>query len=148
MEHATGYLGLVPTDTDPQLPADTAWHAVDDLPALAFDHGELVLAGRERLRGKLSYTNVAFALAPPAFTISELRDLYVAALGHEVSATNLKRVLVRRNVLEEKRADDAIPAAPAAGPPRSTASAPASWRSPTRSRRYDRGRRGGSPKRG
>ena len=60
-----------------------------------------MLAGRERLRGKLSYTNVAFALAPPAFTISELRDLYVAALGHEVSATNLKRVLVRRNVLEE-----------------------------------------------
>jgi ADP-ribose pyrophosphatase YjhB (NUDIX family) len=100
-ELATGYLGLVPTDADPQLPDDTAWHAVDELPALAFDHAELVLAGRERLRGKLSYTNVAFALAPPAFTISELRDLYVAALGHEVSATNLKRVLVRRDVLEE-----------------------------------------------
>ena len=99
-ELATGYLGLVPTDADPRLPADTAWHPVDQLPPLAFDHGELVLAARERLRGKLSYTNVAFALAPPAFTISELRDLYVAALGHEVSATNLKRVLLRRNVLE------------------------------------------------
>jgi 8-oxo-dGTP diphosphatase len=99
-ELATGYLGLVPTDAVPQLPADTSWHAVDELPRLAFDHGELVLAGRERLRGKLSYTNVAFALAPPAFTISELRDLYVAALGHEVSATNLQRVLLRRDVLE------------------------------------------------
>ena len=100
-ELATGYLGLVPADAVPQLPADTSWHPVDGLPPLAFDHDELVLAGRERLRGKLSYTNVAFALAPPAFTISELRDLYVAALGHEVSATNLKRVLLRRNVLEE-----------------------------------------------
>ena len=99
-ELATGYLGLVPTDAVPQLPPDTSWHPVDELPQLAFDHGELVLAGRERLRGKLSYTNVAFALAPPAFTISELRDLYVAALGHEVSATNLQRVLLRRNVLE------------------------------------------------
>jgi ADP-ribose pyrophosphatase YjhB (NUDIX family) len=99
-ELATGYLGLVPTDAIPRLPADTAWHPVDALPELAFDHGELVLAGRERLRGKLSYTNVAFALAPPAFTISELRDLYVAALGHEVSSTNLKRVLLRRDVLE------------------------------------------------
>lgn len=99
-ELATGYLGLVPTDARPQLPADTDWHPVDDLPTLAFDHGDLVLAGRERLRGKLSYTNVAFALAPSAFTISELRDLYVAALGHEVSATNLKRVLLRRDVLE------------------------------------------------
>nr|MBA2463297.1 NUDIX hydrolase [Actinomycetota bacterium] len=94
------YLGLVPSDADPHLPADTAWHPVDRLPPLAFDHGELVLAACERLRAKLSYTNVGFALAPPAFTLPELRDLYVAALGHEVSATNLKRVLLRRDVLE------------------------------------------------
>ena len=99
-ELATAYLGLVPADIDPALPEDTAWHPVDDLPAPAFDHGEIVLAGRERLRAKLSYTNVGFALAPPTFTLSELRDLYVAALGHEVSATNLKRVLLRRDVLE------------------------------------------------
>ena len=99
-ELATAFLGILPAGVDPKLPADTAWHPVDDLPALAFDYGEIVLAGRERLRGKLSYTNVGFALAPPAFTLSELRDLYAAALGHDVSATNLKRVLLRRNVLE------------------------------------------------
>jgi ADP-ribose pyrophosphatase YjhB (NUDIX family) len=98
-ELATAYLGLVPADLDPRLPEDTAWHAVDDLPPLAFDHAEIVLAGRERLRAKLSYTNAGFALAPPEFTLSELRDLYVAALGHEVSATNLTRVLLRRDVL-------------------------------------------------
>ena len=99
-ELANAYLGLVPVDADPQLPADTAWHAVDALPAMAFDHEAIVLAGRERLRAKLSYTNIGFALAPAAFTLPELRALYVAALGHEVSATNLKRVLLRRNVLE------------------------------------------------
>lgn len=99
-ELATAFLGLVPAGSDPVLPGDTAWHPVDELPALAFDHGELVLAGRERLRGKLSYTNVGFALAPEAFTLSELRGLYAAALGHDVSATNLKRVLLRRDVLE------------------------------------------------
>ena len=99
-ELATAFLGLVPTDVDPRLPEDTAWHPVDELPAPAFDHGEIVLAGRERLRGKLSYTNIGFALAPPSFTLSELRTLYAAALGHDVSATNLKRVLLRRRVLE------------------------------------------------
>jgi 8-oxo-dGTP diphosphatase len=99
-ELATAFLGILPTDVDPVLPDDTAWHAVDELPELAFDHGEIVLAGRERLRGKLSYTNVGFALAPPEFTLSELRGLYAAALGHPVSATNLKRVLLRRDVLE------------------------------------------------
>ena len=97
---ATAYLGLVPANVDPRVPADTAWHPVDDLPLLAFDHGEIALAGRERLRAKLSYTNVGFALAPPSFTIAELRVLYRAALGHDVSATNLQRVLLRRGLLE------------------------------------------------
>jgi ADP-ribose pyrophosphatase YjhB (NUDIX family) len=98
---ATAYLGLVPTDADPTFPSDTSWHSVDRLPQMAFDHGEIVLAGRERLRAKLSYTNLGFALAPPTFTISELRELYAAALGYEVSATNLQRVLVRRELLED-----------------------------------------------
>ena len=97
---ATAYLGLVPAGIDPKVPSDTAWHPVDDLPALAFDHLAVVLAGRERLRAKLSYTNIGFALAPPAFTIAELRLLYRAALGHDLSATNLQRVLLRRALLE------------------------------------------------
>lgn len=97
---ATAYLGLVPSDADPRVPEDTAWHPVDRLPRLAFDHESIVLAGRERLRAKLSYTNLGFALAPAEFAISELRELYVAALGHDVSATNLQRVLLRRSVLE------------------------------------------------
>jgi 8-oxo-dGTP diphosphatase len=97
---ATAYLGLVPADVDPRVPTDTAWHPVDDLPRMAFDHGAIALAGRERLRAKLSYTNIGFALAPPSFTVSELRLLYRAALGHDVSATNLQRVLLRRRVLE------------------------------------------------
>ncbi len=98
-ELATAYLGLVPLGVDPDVPADTAWHAVDALPPTAFDHGEIVLSGRERLRGKLSYTNIGFALAPATFTLAELREIYVAALGYEVSATNLKRVLLRRGAI-------------------------------------------------
>jgi ADP-ribose pyrophosphatase YjhB (NUDIX family) len=99
-ELATAYLGLVPADVDPAVPEDTRWHTVSRLPELAFDHRAIALAGRDRLRAKLSYTNIAFALAPPVFSISELRELYVAALGHAVSATNLQRVLLRRGVLE------------------------------------------------
>ncbi len=96
----TAYLGLVPVGVDPGVPEDTAWHPVDALPELAFDHGEITLAGRERLRAKLSYTNAGFALAPEEFTISELRDVYEAAIGHRVTTTNLQRVLLRRGVIE------------------------------------------------
>lgn len=114
-EVATAYLGLVPRDADPALPDDTSWHPVDALPRLAYDHAAIVGSGRERLRAKLSYTNVAFALAPDEFTISELREVYAAALGHDVSPTNLQRVLLRRDVLEPTGARRA--SGPAGGRP-------------------------------
>jgi len=99
-EIATAYLGLVPLELDPHVPQDTRWFPVDELPQAAFDHEAIVLAGRERLRGKLSYSNIGFALAPETFTLAELRDIYAAALGYDVSATNLKRVLLRRGAIE------------------------------------------------
>lgn len=114
-ELATAYLGLVPVDQQPQLPADTAWHPVDDLPATAFDHGSIVLAGRARLRAKLSYTSIGHALAAPTFTIAQLRRVYAASLGYEVSATNLQRVLLRRDLIVAT-ADTAAPG-PSGGRP-------------------------------
>ncbi|MFV2197619.1 NUDIX hydrolase [Nocardiopsis sp. LOL_012] len=98
---ATAYLGLVPAHIDPVVPGDTDWHPASDLPAMAFDHASIVRSGRKRLRSKLSYTNVGFALAPPEFTMSELSGYYRAALGHDVTATNLRRVLLRRGQIEE-----------------------------------------------
>jgi len=100
-ELVTAYLGLVPAGVDPAVPDDTRWHPFEPLPELAFDHGPILLAARARLRAKLSYTNLGFALAPPTFTVADLRDLYSAALGHPVSATNLQRVLLRRGLLED-----------------------------------------------
>jgi ADP-ribose pyrophosphatase YjhB (NUDIX family) len=96
---ATAYLALVTTGAQPRLPSDTAWHPVDGLPACAFDHESIIESARERLRAKLSYTNIGFALAPETFTISQLRDVYAAALGYPVSATNLQRILTRREVI-------------------------------------------------
>ena len=97
---ATGYLGLVPSDVQPDLPSDTAWHPVEDLPRTAFDHHHFIDAATGRLRAKLSYTNIGFALAPLEFTIAELRDLFGAALGYQLGATNLTRVLTRRHVID------------------------------------------------
>lgn len=102
---ATAFLGLVRSDADPTVPGDTAWHPVGAMttsgpPETAFDHATIISAAHDRLRAKLSYTNLGFALAPCTFTISALRGLYAAALGHPVSATNLQRVLTRRALLE------------------------------------------------
>ncbi len=96
---ASTFLGLVPSPATPELPPDTRWHPVSNMPAMAFDHGPMVEHARNRLVAKLSYTNIGFALAPSEFAVSTLRNIYSAALGHPVDATNLQRVLERRQVI-------------------------------------------------
>lgn len=96
----TAYLALVGPDQAVEVPPDTAWQAATEPLPLAFDHDELLAAGIDRLRGKLTYSNIAFALVPEVFTLAELRTAYAAALGHDVSATNLRRVLQRAGLLE------------------------------------------------
>ncbi len=96
---ASTFLGLVPSPASPELPVDTRWHSVDALPPMAFDHGPMVAHARTRLVAKMSYTNIGFALAPTEFVLSTLRDIYGAALGYQVDATNLQRVLARRGVI-------------------------------------------------
>jgi ADP-ribose pyrophosphatase YjhB (NUDIX family) len=97
---ATAYLGLLRATARPPLPAGVAWLKTGELPEMAFDHASIVESAVERLRSKLSYSNIGFALAPEEFTIAQLRDIYEVALGREISATNLQRVLQRRGQLE------------------------------------------------
>ncbi len=96
---ASTFLGLVPSPAIPELPSDTRWHPVSALPPMAFDHKTMITNAHSRLVAKLSYTNIGFALAPREFVLSTLRDVYGAALGYQVDATNLQRVLVRRGVI-------------------------------------------------
>ncbi|OMC08511.1 NUDIX domain-containing protein [Mycobacterium sp. SP-6446] len=98
---ASTFLGLVPSPATPELPPDTRWHPVNALPPMAFDHGPMVTHAHARLVAKMSYTNIGFALAPREFALSTLRDIYGAALGYQVDATNLQRVLVRRGVISQ-----------------------------------------------
>lgn len=98
---ASTFLGLVPSPAIPELPPDTRWHPVNALPPMAFDHGPMVAHARTRLVAKMSYTNIGFALAPREFALSTLRDIYGAALGYQVDATNLQRVLARRGVISK-----------------------------------------------
>ncbi|ROZ88821.1 NUDIX domain-containing protein [Gordonia sp. OPL2] len=96
---ASTYLGLVPSDARASLPPSASWQPVDTLPEVAFDHAEIIDAARHRLAAKLSYTNIAFALAPERFPMSQLSEIYCAALGYPVDTTNLLRILSRRAVV-------------------------------------------------
>lgn len=63
--------------------------------ALAFDHAGIVALAHERLKGKLDYTPLAFALLPARFTLRDLQAVHEAILG-----TSLNKPAFRRRMLD------------------------------------------------
>lgn len=78
---------------------DAAWFPLDQLPALAFDHGEIVALARERLRRKLRYSPVGFKLLPDAFTLSELQRLVETVEAAPLDKRNFRRKVEATGVL-------------------------------------------------
>ena len=81
--------------------AEVAWHAVDKLPELAFDHNEIVRYALRRLRYKLEYTSVGFELLPNEFTLTELQTAYEIVLGEKLDKRNFRRRILEASVLDE-----------------------------------------------
>jgi 8-oxo-dGTP diphosphatase len=65
---------------------------------LAFDHADMLGLAVLRLRGKLDYSGVAFALLPERFTLRALQDVHEAILG-----TRLNKPAFRRRMLDSGR---------------------------------------------
>ena len=80
--------------------AEAAWWPVGKLPALAFDHQEILDYALERLRNKLEYTTVGFQLLPPKFTLTELQGIYESILGKKLDKRNFRRKIELLKILK------------------------------------------------
>lgn len=67
---------------------------------LAFDHGEMLGLAMRRLRGKLDYSGIAFALLPDRFTLRALQDIYEAILDTRLNKPAFRRRMIDRGWLE------------------------------------------------
>ena len=65
---------------------------------LAFDHSDIIGLAVKRLRGKLDYSDVAYALLPELFALRELQQVHEAILG-----TPLNKPAFRRRLLDSGR---------------------------------------------
>ncbi len=79
--------------------AEAAWFEAECAPALAFDHGEILLTALERLRGKIRWQPVGFELLPKKFTLRQLQSLYEAILGRELDKRNFRKKLSALDLL-------------------------------------------------
>ncbi|MFC5468976.1 NUDIX domain-containing protein [Cohnella suwonensis] len=66
-------------------------YAVFSNDGLAFDHAKIIACAIERLRGKASYTDVAFHLMPTLFTLTELQQVYEVILDKELLKAAFRR---------------------------------------------------------
>lgn len=93
------------------LPAEVAQAAVaahDDLlladvaqaPELAFDHGVILATAVQRLRGKLDYVPLAFALLPEKFTLRELQQVHEAILDQVFTKPAFRRRMIDQGWIE------------------------------------------------
>ena len=63
---------------------------------LAFDHADILVEGLQRIRNKIAYTDIAFNLVPPLFTLPDLQRVYEIVLGKDLYKANF------RGKIEEK----------------------------------------------
>ncbi|WP_077146593.1 NUDIX domain-containing protein [Sphingopyxis sp. KK2] len=73
---------------------------LDTLPPLAFDHRTIIDHAATRLRGKLDYAPVAFALLPPRFTLRALQDVHEAILGISLNKPAFRRRMIDTGWIE------------------------------------------------
>lgn len=67
------------------------WFCVDSLPALAFDHADIVEYALWRLRNKVNYAEIAFFFLEDTFSLSQLREVYEAILSKKLDPANFRR---------------------------------------------------------
>jgi 8-oxo-dGTP diphosphatase len=80
---------------------DAAWFAVSDVPALAFDHDDILALALERLKSKVRYQPIGFELLPPKFTLTQLQRLYESVLEKPLDKRNFRKKMLGMGVLVE-----------------------------------------------
>jgi len=111
---STAYLGLVRpsevTVVGQDDAAKAAWFPLSNMgdlgvilglgeEGLAFDHAEIIQAGIDRLRSKISWQPVGIELLPEEFTLSELQRVYEIILNKSLDPRNFRTRVLRFGVL-------------------------------------------------
>lgn len=76
------------------------WFPVAEVPALAFDHSDILATALERLKSKVRHEPIGFELLPEKFRLRDLQHLYEEILGAPIDKRNFRRKLQAMGLLE------------------------------------------------
>lgn len=77
------------------------WFSLNRIPAMVFDHKQMIRLARERLRQKASHYPLGFALLPDKFTLRQLQSLYEAIYETALDKRNFTRKMLSLNILNK-----------------------------------------------
>lgn len=75
---------------------------------IAFDHAAIIEYSMFRLKNKIEWTDIAFALMPPLFSLGDLQRVYEAILGRELTDPNFRRKMGNK-VIETNEKELGVP---------------------------------------
>ena len=77
-----------------------AWHGLNDVPELAFDHKDILHRAMGSLRKTVSTRPVGFNLLPEKFTLKDVQKLYELILGRTFDKANFRKKLLSSKFLQ------------------------------------------------
>lgn len=80
---------------------EAKWFPLGKMPALIFDHKEMVMKAKERLQSKVTNHPVGFELLPDKFTLPQLQNLYEAIYESPLDKRNFTRKILGLGILNK-----------------------------------------------
>lgn len=80
---------------------EARWFALNKMPALIFDHKQMVLKAKERLQQKVANHPIGFELLPEKFTLPQLQNLYEAIYEGPIDKRNFTRKILSLSILNK-----------------------------------------------
>lgn len=98
------YVALISPDQDLFAASDALsaeWISIAHVPALAFDHKEILNDALTNLRMEIQTTNIAAQILSKKFTLSELQRLYEIILDKSLDKRNFRKRIVQLDILKD-----------------------------------------------
>lgn len=102
---AVAYTGIIPWDelstSERENSAEAWWQDVKKSKDLAYDHKEILEVALERLRARITYTNLIAHFMPKEFTLTELEKAYELILNRDIDKRNFRKKILALGLLKE-----------------------------------------------
>ena len=80
---------------------DADWFQIDRVPALGYDHEEILGGAVEYLKQQIFDSSILRDLFPPTFTLPDLHSAYESILNKKIDRRNFRKRLLEQKIIED-----------------------------------------------